>query len=109
MFIFDEDKVIESFCIIDDLLKEFKEFELKNQLFGNPITPTRIPQLSDSEIISILTLYHQSGYKNFKYFYNRFAKKALLTYFPGMVSYDRFLTLMQRVLMPLMGIIQILC
>jgi hypothetical protein len=109
MFIFDEDKVIETFCIIDDLLKEFKEFERQNYLFGTVSTPTRIPKLCDSEIITILTLYHQSGYKSFKDFYTRFVKKALIKYFPGIVTYDRFLTLMRRVFMPLMGIIQILC
>ena len=109
MFIFDEDKVIENFCIIDDLLLEFKEFEAKNWLFGSASKPTRIPQLADSEIITILVLYHQSGYKTFKDFYTRFALKALKGYFPKIVSYDRFLTLMKRVFMTIMGIIQILC
>lgn len=109
MFIFDEDKVIETFCNIDDLTKEFKVFEAKFWLFGNRSKPTRVPQLSDSEIITILVLYHQSGYKTFKDFYNRFVSKALREYFPDVVSYDRFLTLMKRVFMTVMGLMQILC
>lgn len=109
MFIFDEDKVIEIFCNLDDLMQEFKKFEAKFWLFGNNSIPTRTPQLSDSEIITILVLYHQSGYKTFKDFYMRFVLKALREYFPNIVSYDRFLTLMQRVFVPIMGLMQILC
>ena len=109
MFIFDEDKVIEIFCKLDDLMIEFKKFEAENCLFAFNHNPTRKPGLADSEIITILVLYHQSGYKTFKDFYTRFALKALKPYFPKIVSYDRFLTLMKRVFMSIMGIIQILC
>ena len=82
MFIFDEDKVIEIFCQIDDLVIEFKNFESQNCLFTSNHNPTRKPGLADSEIITILVLYHQSGYKTFKDFYTRFASKALKPYFP---------------------------
>ena len=109
MYIFDEDKVIEIFCKIDDLMIIFKNFEAKNCLFNSNQNPTRKPQLADSEIITILTLYHQSGYKTFKDFYTRFALKALKPFFPKIVSYSRFLTLMKRVFMSIMGLAQILC
>lgn len=109
MFIFDEDKVIEIFCKIDDMTIIFKDFEAKNCLFNSDYIPTRKPQLADSEIITILVLYHQSGYKTFKDFYTRFVLRALKSYFPKIVSYDRFLTLMKRVFMTIMGIIQFLC
>lgn len=109
MFIFDEDKVIEIFCILDDLMQEFKLFEAKFWLFPASHKPTRTSKLVDSEIITILVLYHQSGYKTFKDFYSRFALKALKGYFPNIVSYDRFLTLMKQVFMPIMGVIQLLC
>ena len=109
MYIFDEDKVIETFCIIDDLTQEFKLFEEKLCLSNMGIKPTRVSGLANSEIITILVLYHQSGYKTFKDFYERFALKALQEYFPKIVSYSRFLTLMKRVFMGIMGIIHILC
>jgi len=109
MFIFDEDKVIDFFCKIDDLTIVFQDFEARNCLFTSNYNPTRKPQLADSEIITILVLYHQSGYKTFKDFYTRFALKALKPYFPKIVSYSRFLTLMKRTFMTIMGIIQILC
>jgi len=109
MYIFDEDKVIETFCIIDDLTVVFKQFEATLYLTDTSIKPTRIPGLSDSEIITILVLYHHSGYKTFKDFYQKFALKALKDFFPKLVSYSRFLTLMKRVFMSSMGIIHLLC
>jgi len=109
MFIFDEDEVIKSFCKIDDLTLKFKEFEASFWLFAPNSKPTRKPKLTDSEIITILVLYHESGYKTFKDFYKRFVLKALKSYFPNLVSYDWFLTLMQRVLMQVMGLIHLLC
>ena len=109
MFIFDEDEVIKSFCKIDDLTLKFKVFEVSFWLFAPNSKPTRKPKLTDSEIITILVLYHESGYKTFKDFYKRFVLKALKSYFPNLVSYDWFLTLMQRVLMQVMGLIHLLC
>ena len=109
MFIFDEDEVIKNFCKIDDLTLKFKEFEASFWLFAPDSKPGKKPKLTDSEIITILVLYHESGYKTFKDFYKRFVLKALKSYFPNLVSYDWFLTLMQRVLMQVMGLIHLLC
>lgn len=107
MFIYDEDKVIEIFCTIDDFCLEFEEFERKIRIEDRK--PTRVSRLSRSEIITILVLYHQSGYKTFKYFYTHFVKKALKNYFPDIVSYDHFLTLMQGVFMTVMALMYVLC
>ena len=109
MFIYDEDEVIKNFCKIDDLTLKFKEFEASFWLFAPDSKPGKKPKLTDSEIITILVLYHESGYKTFKDFYKRFVLKALKSYFPNLVSYDWFLTLMQRVLMQVMGLIHLLC
>lgn len=109
MFIFDEDEVIKNFCKIDDLTLQFKEFEANFWLFAPDSKPRRKSKLTDSEIITILVLYHESGYKSFKDFYKRFVLKALKSYFPNLVSYDWFLTLMQGVLMQVMGLIHLLC
>jgi hypothetical protein len=87
MFIFDEDKIIEIFCKIDDLTI-FKDFEAKKSLFVSHQNSTRKSQLADSEIITILVIYHQFGYESFKDYYTRFARKALKPYFPGMVIYS---------------------
>lgn len=107
MFIFDEDKVIEIFCTIDDFCKIFEEFEKTITIQDR--NPTRVSRLARSEIITILVLYHQSGYKTFKYFYCNFVCKALKSYFPDLVTYDHFLTLMKRVFMPIMALMYFLC
>lgn len=108
MFIFDEDKVIEKFCLVDDFCIEFAQLEAK-AIFPCFSYPKNTPNLSQSEIITILILYHQSDYKNFKAYYNKFVLKALKSYFLGLVSYSRFLTLMKRVLLCIMGLMKMLC
>lgn len=108
MFIFDEDKVIEKFCLIDDFCIEFAKLEAK-AIFPCFSYPKNTPGLSQSEIITILILYHESDYKNFKAYYNKFVLNALKSYFPGLVSYSRFLTLMKRVLLCIMGLMKMLC
>jgi hypothetical protein len=53
--------------------------------------------LIDSEIMTILVLYHASRFKNFKSFYNGVVLAMLRVYFPGTPCYERFLTLTKRV------------
>ena len=59
-------------------------------------------QLSLSEIMTILIHYHLSPYKNFKAYYTRHACQDLRRDFPTLVSYDRFVALIPRTLIPLM-------
>ena len=74
MFIFNEDKVIEFFCNIDDFCIEFSIFQ-KQFVLNKDIKPTNTPKLSQSEIITILVFYHESDYKNFKAYYKKFVVK----------------------------------
>lgn len=53
--------------------------------------------LCDSEIMTILVLYHASRFKNFKTFYKGVVLALLRPYFPGAPCYERFLTLTKRV------------
>ncbi|MBQ9312526.1 MAG: IS982 family transposase, partial [Bacteroidales bacterium] len=57
--------------------------------------------MSDSEIITILILYHLSGYKNFKVFYTNGVQIGLKNDFPKTVSYNRFLELREKVFIPM--------
>jgi hypothetical protein len=47
-------------------------------------------------MLTLLIFYHWSGYKNFQYFYERFALVYLTSYFPDMPSYSRFIELIPR-------------
>lgn len=59
-------------------------------------------QLTLSEVMTILVYYHLSPYKNFKAYYTRHVCSDLKRDFPDLVSYDRFVALIPRTLIPLM-------
>ena len=58
---------------------------------------TRIPGLTESEIMTIMLMFQESPCKNFKYFYNSFLQ-LYRPELPRMPTYERFITLMPRVL-----------
>ncbi len=61
----------------------------------------RATRLSPSEIMTILILSQQSGYRTFKGFYTQHVQTRLRAEFPQLVSYVRFVALTPRVLLPL--------
>jgi len=73
----------------------------KKTNWGRKEKTTGSPSLSHSEIITIIIFYHQSGYKTFKWFYQRYVCKRMRQEFPKLVSYNRFIELLPDVLMPL--------
>jgi len=61
----------------------------------------RTTRLHPAEILTILILFQQSGYRTFKGFYTQHVQLALREEFPHLVSYSRFVELMPRFLVPL--------
>jgi hypothetical protein len=59
------------------------------------IKPSR---LTSSEVMTILIAFHQSGYRDFKNYYNRLVCRHWQHHFPDLVSYTRMLKLLQSVL-----------
>ena len=57
--------------------------------------------MSESEVMTIMILFHQSQYRTFKAFYQQYVSVHLETEFPKRVSYSRFVRLMKRVGIPL--------
>jgi hypothetical protein len=95
-------KLVEIYVNCDDFLKDFLKSYNQSKLGQyNNRKPTREPDLSPSEIMSIAIYYHLSGYKCFQYYYSQIVVKHLRSYFPNLVSYERFIALMPRV-MPLL-------
>lgn len=82
---------------VDDLLKAF-EWWSKEKVFVRLYYPTRTPNLSPSEIATIVIAYHFSGYKCFEYYYKECILKSYLGCFPKAPSYQRFIPYIQRVL-----------
>lgn len=65
------------------------------------MTRQRPGQLCLSEIMTILIHFHQSHYRNFKAYYKEHVEVHLRSEFPNLVSYERFVILMSRLVAPL--------
>src|SRR6201987_4505729 len=94
------DRLVETICDFDDFCKSIQT-QWEATLLTDSKTPKRKygPEagLVESEIMTLLVLYHASRFKNFKAFYNGVVLGLLRPYFPGAPCYDRFLTLTKRV------------
>ncbi|GHU75812.1 hypothetical protein FACS189414_0710 [Bacteroidia bacterium] len=65
--------------------------------------------MSDSEIITIMILFHQSHCRDLKFFYINHIKNNYRSYFPQTVSYNRFVELQQKALVPMVIFLQMCC
>jgi len=93
-----KDKITEIFYLTDEFCQEFtKSFD--SHLIGNKSKKT--PKMSDSEVITILTLFHFRSFRNLKHFYLYYVQQHLEKDFPNTVSYNRFVELTHRVCMPM--------
>lgn len=95
---FYNEQVTEIFCLVDEFCKEYDKI-VEKKLLGNP--SKRPPIMSKSEVITIMALFHLSGYRCFKHFYLERVKLHMKADFPRTVSYNRFVELMGRCLLPM--------
>lgn len=101
-----EAKITEIFYLADEFCQEFDKTISKHSL-GNK--PKRKPKMSQSEVITIMILFHFGAFKNLKHFYQYFVKEYLKSYFPNTVSYNRFVELMQSVALPMTLFLKTCC
>ena len=92
--------IVQLFCEIDDFYKVF-ETVWKKRLIGAGRVRNRRTALSMSEVMTILILYHESDYKSLKAFYLREIAVRHRREFPALVSYNRFVELQRRCVLPL--------
>ena len=90
------EQVIEVFCDIDDFCKEQEKYMITGE---SPIIPKT--RMALSEIMTIAVMYHHSHYREFKWYYKRLVCKDWSVYFPKLVSYNRFVEIMQTISVPL--------
>lgn len=104
------DKIIEIFVKVDDFCKEFETEIAKHQLdAGIYKTRNRKASLSDSELITILIAFHSGHFTNLKHFYLGHIYLYYKDCFPGLVSYNRFVELQQKVAVPMMLFLKTHC
>ena len=90
------------FVSVDDFCKAYERYVQSLQLEEKARRrPGPKPRLSLSEVMTILIYFHQSGYREFKKYYNKEVLMHMRPEFPGLVSYNRFIELMPETLIPL--------
>jgi hypothetical protein len=111
MSILTDDKITGIFCIVDDFCKELsKELtEIPKLEAGGTKHRNRPYTMSESEIITILLLYHFGSFKNFKHYYLHYICVHLKQEFPNALSYNRFIQIEHRVFMPVMFFLNTVC
>ncbi len=90
------------FCEIDDFCKIFMtkntNFKLAN---GNNAKRNRPNRMSLSEIMAIIIYFQESGYRNFKTYYTKYVMQQMQSFFPDLLSYSRFVSIMPNSAIPL--------
>ena len=89
------------FCDVDDFCKEFEPDYNQSLITSGMIKRIRKSQMSLSEVMTIIILFHCSNYRTFKHFYTGFIKEYYGRAFPDLVSYNRFIELKASALIPL--------
>src|SRR5579859_4138605 len=92
--------ILDLFCSVDAFWQQFEPLWEREQVAAGR-QRRRATRLHPSEIMTILILFQQSGYRTFKGFYTRHVQCQLRAEFPQLVSYSRFVALIPRVLLPL--------
>jgi hypothetical protein len=92
--------LVELFCSIDDFWKTFKCGWDSHLIDCKRFHRGPAPEMTVSEMMTIVVLFHQSDYRTFKYFY-MYVQQNLYREFPRLISYSRFVRLMKTLFIPL--------
>lgn len=105
------DKITEIFCIVDDFCKEFEKAKSGHILTkeGSRKRRNRSFNLSDSEVITILILFHTGQFRNLKHFYTKYVQVHMRNEFPNTVSYNRFVELQRKATVPMAIFLKTCC
>jgi len=101
-----KDKITEIFYLIDNFCQELNT-RLESHIIGNPAK--KKPQMSKSEVITIMVLFHMEGSRCMKHFYLFSVQEHLKSEFPKTVSYNRFVEIMQSSLLPMSLFLKMCC
>ena len=101
-----KDEVTNIFYLADEFCQEFS-VAFNSYQIGNKAK--KCARMSDSEVITVLVLFHLGGFRNMKHFYLYYVQKHLQTDFPNTVSYTRFVELTQKVCLPMTLFLKTCC
>ena len=97
-----DNKVIEIFYMADEFCNFFNETVKKHSIDDTKRHRNKPSRLSDSEIRTILIMFHNGGFRCLKHFYINYICKYCGHIFPRTVSYNRFVELEKKVAVPLL-------
>ena len=103
--------LVEIFYLADEFCKEFDRVKSGHILKEDNGKKTRNRQftMSDSEVITIMIYFHISGYRCMKHFYINHIQEHCQSDFPKTVSYNRFVELQKKALVPMTLFLQLCC
>lgn len=106
-----DSKIIEIFYLVDEFCKEFEQVKEGHILSEKTSVKRRNRKfvMSDSEVITIVILFHLKNYRCLKHFYTMYVQKHMQSDFPKTVAYNRFVELQQKALMPMAVFLQLCC
>ena len=104
-------KITEIFFIIDEFDKNFEKIVSDQSLVRNTDLKQRNRKstLSDSEVMTILILFHSGHYRDLKHYYINHVKNHMKSEFPETVSYNRFVELQKKVVVKLAIFLKMFC
>ena len=105
------DKITEIYCIADDFCKEYtKELSKRPNLPNSAKRQrNRSGNMSDSEIMTILLMFHFGSFRNFKHYYLHYIGVHLRDDFPRQLSYNRFIEIEHKVFASMMFFLNVVC
>ena len=93
--------LVKLFCSIHDFWIKFEPEWNAYAIAQQKRPPRRKRSLCPSEVMTIVILFHLSGFRNFKTFYIGYVLNYLSDAFPKLPSYNRFVEIKQEVIFPL--------
>lgn len=104
-------KITEIFYVIDEFCKEFENVTHKHRLVEDTGIKARkrTSTLCDSEVMTIMVLFHYKQFRNLKHFYLYYVRVHMKNEFPKTVSYNRFVELQQKSVLPLALFLKTCC
>lgn len=105
------DKIIEIYCVIDDFCKDLSKTMEDHSIRQDNVKKkrNRAFKLTDSEVITIMLLFHLGHFRNLKHFYLFYVKENLVNEFPDAVSYNRFVELQRKAVFPMVLFLKLCC
>lgn len=78
--------ILDLFCHVDDFWQAFAPVWEQTLVESGAQQRHREGRLCPSEVMTLAVHFHQSGYRTFKGYYQKYVQTQLRTEFPGLVS-----------------------